>query len=941
VDAANAAFVEHFSAVLCKCVDLFLSKSGSGGRSVVDALALFDRNRLALLQLFSFGRNAMSQPRAVRRALMRMLDKGLQLMDLLEVRVRTWELVELWSGMWLCAWTMPRTKRNARRLGVASLCLSRSLYLMDGGDDSVAAAEYGLNLIQRVTARSMRLDGVVAGGGGAGAGVGADHTRRSMPRRMVRDGALVADALGAVANVLSEDKRAEAAMNAGVKVEYERLLLYASERLAVMKRAFNDRELQTLELTNNVFLHLPAMWTQNSELAKLLGPSVTAAAAAADGSRAGVASGPQSVLSPSDRVPLGPVVALPPPSTVSDRVPGTEGTAAFAFASLDRVPLPGVPSVRGSDGETWEPAKSDPVKRIDRALLLYCQCLLTRMLYLGTNCRDYASTWYNIGNTLADRGLKYVALVAYKRSRMVDEAVLCRDHPAVARTVSSEAAVWHDLGKHDDALVLYKACLSMRERVLGARHLDVARTLSYIAIVLHAQGKFWTALSEFEQCYRIRSEQLGVHPDVAATLNNRAIVVNKLVTLVKKEADEPVPKPVLGLKDVQQAYERCLAIRRETLGHIHPDVAHSLDNLAVVCFKLSDRDRAVRELGKCIEVQQKLGKLLDVAKSKFKLGVMLVAADEDKAFESFKSCLETRRSEGPLHADVRATLRDVTAVFHLQLAKRESSLMRRSMWLDMQMQTLTDISAALLDKSFKASASAPRLGVPVYRYVVDASELAPRGATTAPGGAGGEHGDMALRAAAASTALVDADVATNMVGIGQTLVTLLSGMNAHAPHMLDAASRCTLQGVAVAELQVREKLDSRMAKDLALARINAGDVFMRRGAYADAAWEYSLAVELVRPIAETVKPMYVDALLGCAEAVVRTDSLRALNLAKEARRVVADADWSRFGRRLALLANRILLWDNAAVEGHESWLNREDVLALGERATVAAAQRIS
>jgi hypothetical protein len=192
VDAANAAFVEHFSAVPCKCVDLFLSKSGSGGRSVVDALALFDRNRLALLQLFSFGRNAiMSQPRAVRRALMRMLDKGLQLMDLLEVRVRTWELVELWSGMWLCAWTMPRTKRNARRLGVASLCLSRSLYLMDGEEDSVAAAEYGLNLIQRVTAGSMRLDGVVAGGGGADAGVGADHSRRSMPRRMVRDGALV------------------------------------------------------------------------------------------------------------------------------------------------------------------------------------------------------------------------------------------------------------------------------------------------------------------------------------------------------------------------------------------------------------------------------------------------------------------------------------------------------------------------------------------------------------------------------------------------------------------------------------------------------------------------------------------------------------------------------------------------------------------------------
>jgi serine/threonine protein kinase/tetratricopeptide (TPR) repeat protein len=897
VDAATAAFVHCFAGVLGASARVYQSTTAIAG-----ALAVFDRHRAALLQLLDLARTAMHQPHAVRTALLYILTPGLSLMDVLEMRVRTWELVELCSSLWLCAWSMPRSSHNARRLGVASLCLSRALYLMDGGDDSVAAADYGLNLIQRVTARSMRLDG-----GGVD---GAAHTRRAMPRRMARDGALVADALGALANVLSEDKRAEAALNAGVKVEYERLLLYASERLAVMKRAFNDVELQALALTSDVFLHLPALWKQNSELAKVLGPSVMAAP-------------------PSDRVPLGPVAALPLPSTVSDRVSGTEGTAAFAFASLDRVPLPGIPPVRGSDGETWEPAKSDPVKRIDRALLLYCQCLLTRMLYVGTRSRDYASAWYNIGNTLADRGLKYVALVAYKRSRMVDEAVLCPDHPAIARTVSSAAAVWHDLGKHDEALAQYQACLAMRERVLGSRHLDVARTLSYMGIVRHAQGKFWTALHEFEQCYRIRSEQLGVHPDVAATLNNRAIVVNKLVTLVTREEDEPVPKPVLGLKDVQQAYERCLAIRRATLGHIHPDVAHSLDNLAVVCFKLDDRVCAVRELDKCMYVQQKLGRVLDVAKSKFKQGVMQIKDDEDKAFENFQSCLETRRKEGgPLHADVRATLRDVTAVFHLQMAKRESSLMRRGMWLDMQMQMLSDMAAALRDKSFQASASAPRQGMPVYRYVVDAAEMhPPRGVgSTSPGAGAGAGAGAASAAAAPQLPLVDADVATNMAGIGATLVTLLDGCSAHAPYLLDVASRCTLQSVAVAELQVRhEKLDSRMAKDLGSARINAGAVFLRRGAYEDAAWEFNLAVELLRPIAHAANAMYVDALLGSAEAVVRTDPVRSFGFAKAARALCTqDVLRKAMQRRFVLLANKLQLYDDVEA----SWLVREDVAAL-------------
>jgi tRNA A-37 threonylcarbamoyl transferase component Bud32 len=878
VDAATVAFVHCFAGVL-----------GASARAqrltatLADALAVFDRHRLALLQLLELACTAMHQPRAVRTALLHIVTPGCSLMDVLVFRVRTCELLELCSSLWLCAWSMPQSSRNARQLVAASLCLNRALYLMDGGDDAATVAEFGLDLAQRVTARSMRLDGVAAGS--------------VMPRRMVRDGALVANALGALANVLSEDHRAAAALHPGVRHEFTRLLAYAHDRLAAMKRTFADPELQALQLTDDVLLHLTAQWQQNAQLAKDLCSGVVAAAAR--------------------------VASLPPPS-VSSRVPASEGTAAFAFASLECVQLP--------DGVTTE-----RVTRIDRALLLYCQCQLTCMLYAGTRSRDFAWTWSVMGDTLANRGLKYAALVAYKRSKMLHAASLCPDHPLIARLTSNEASVWHDLAKDDEALVHYNACLSMRVRMLGSRHLDVARTRSYIAIVLHALGKLWTALREFQLCAAIRSEQDGASPDVAATLNNTAIVMNKILAQAAKAADEPVPKPVLGLMHVQQAYERCLAIRRSTLGHIHPDVTHSLDNLAVVCFKRNDRDRAVRELSKCIDAQFKLGKLLDVARSKFKLGVVVVAVDEAKALESFQSCMELRRREGPLHPDVRTTLRDVTAVIHLQMAKVAPTLMLRSLWLDMQMQTLTDIAAAIRDTSFKASASAPRLGVPVYRYVVDAAEMqSQRGedagaGTGAAAGAGTGEGAGAGAGTASTAApqrpLVDADVATTMAGMGATLVALLDSCNAHMPHVLDAASRCTLQNVAVAELQVRgnEKLDSRMAKDLGSARINAGAVFMRRGAYENAAWEFNLAVELLRPIADTAKEMYVNALLGSAEAIVRTDPARSFGFAQHARALCTDAALRQtMKRRFVLLANKLQLYDDV----ESPWLVREDVAAL-------------
>jgi tetratricopeptide (TPR) repeat protein len=960
VEDATVAFIEYLVEVLCAATQLCTE---SNDASKVEALALYDHYVVHLQHLFWLGRNAMAQTHAVRCALMRVFDAGFTLMEVLEARLDTWKMVELWSNMWLCAQSMPMHLRsNVRRLGIASLMLSRTMYLMDEGDDAITAAKLGVALVQRIAAPSLRIVSVSVSDGEGDVSVA---TRVPMTARMVHDGALLALAGSVLANPLSEDKRADATMSEPLKTQFERLLAHVHKRLAAMKRAFSDAALQELELTDAVFPHLSALWARNSELARMMGQSLPRTEAAPSAGNPAT-SAAQLELEPAPltvgeihaRVPLEPVAVLEPPVIDGDAdVDAMDGAMAclLSFASHDELP------------------------RIDRALLIYCAIVFLRMVYCGTRTRVYASTWYNLANALADRNLKYVALVAYRRSTLADKAVLYGHHPDIARTLSSEAAVWYDLGKNAEAMALYDATLQMRVEELGESHVDVARTRSYRAIVFHEQQKFVAALREFERCLDIRFRRLGVHPDVAATLNNIAIVQNKLVTLktARAGADMDADTARLTIKRVIETYKRCLRIRRHTLGAFHNDVAHTLDNLAVATFKLETSDtfsmadkieRAVPYIEQCIKVQEAVGKFMDVAKSCFKRGVMLLAYKEDVAFESFLKCLELRLSVGgAAHADVRATLRDVTAVFHLQLARSESGLKRRSFWLDLQLKTLAGIRNAVTkpgagvgvavavavggaDASSSSSSSTPmpkpptpRLGTPVYRYVPGDAEMVVAAAAAV---AAATATTATAAAKSAAVALVDADVATNMVGIGDTLLTLISSScSGELAPLVDAADRCAVYAFAVAQRQVHDekKMDSRMVKDLSSALINTGHVALLRGDYDDAAANFSVALKYLQTLTATqlsetsLKRMYVRALLGCAEAVVRTDVTHAFRLAALAQSLIDTVQWPSLQARMAALANTVALYNDAAEM--DKWLSDNEIASLA-RAPATATVRI-
>ena len=97
-----------------------------------------------------------------------------------------------------------------------------------------------------------------------------------------------------------------------------------------------------------------------------------------------------------------------------------------------------------------------------------------------------------------------------------------------------------------------------------------------------ARGQYPQAEPLNQRSLAIREKALGPdHPDVATSLNNLALLYVNQGQYVQAEP----------------LYKRSLAIREKTLGPDHPDVAMSLDNIAQL-YKKSGRTKEVDALEK-------------------------------------------------------------------------------------------------------------------------------------------------------------------------------------------------------------------------------------------------------------------------------------------------------------------------------------------------------
>ena len=169
---------------------------------------------------------------------------------------------------------------------------------------------------------------------------------------------------------------------------------------------------------------------------------------------------------------------------------------------------------------------------------------------------------------------------------------------------------------------------------------------------LFREGKYDRAIPLAERALAIWEKALGPeHPDVATSLNNLAL-------LYKAKGDYARAEPL---------YQRALAIREKALGPEHPDVAESLNNLAVLYNAKGDYARAEPLYQRALAIREKaLGpEHPDVANSLNNLAALYEEKrDYARAEPLFQRALAIReKALGPDHPDVATSLSNLALLY--------------------------------------------------------------------------------------------------------------------------------------------------------------------------------------------------------------------------------------------------------------------------------------
>jgi tetratricopeptide (TPR) repeat protein len=169
------------------------------------------------------------------------------------------------------------------------------------------------------------------------------------------------------------------------------------------------------------------------------------------------------------------------------------------------------------------------------------------------------------------------------------------------------------------------------------------------------QGAYAQAQPWFEQCLAVRRERLREeHPDVATSLNNLALLYK---SQGKYEKAEPL-------------YVQSLEIYKRLLGEEHPDVATSLSNLAGLYNSQGQYEKAEPLYVQSLEMRKRLlgEEHPDVATSLNNLALLYESQGQyEKAEPLYVQSLEMRkRLLGEEHPDVATSLNNLAELYRNQ-----------------------------------------------------------------------------------------------------------------------------------------------------------------------------------------------------------------------------------------------------------------------------------
>jgi tetratricopeptide (TPR) repeat protein len=189
-------------------------------------------------------------------------------------------------------------------------------------------------------------------------------------------------------------------------------------------------------------------------------------------------------------------------------------------------------------------------------------------------------------------------------------------------------------------------------------------------------GDYEKALSFREREFDIGEKVLDPqYPDVANSLNNLAVYYHQIG----------------DYKKALSYYQRALEIYEKVLGPQNPDVANSLNNLGELYRQIGDYKKALPLYQKALNIREKVLGLQhpDVANSLNSLaGLHNNMGDYDKALPLCQSALEIyEKVLGPQHPDIAATLNNLASLYD-NMGNYEKALPLYQKALDIREKTL-------------------------------------------------------------------------------------------------------------------------------------------------------------------------------------------------------------------------------------------------------------
>ena len=201
------------------------------------------------------------------------------------------------------------------------------------------------------------------------------------------------------------------------------------------------------------------------------------------------------------------------------------------------------------------------------------------------------------------------ALVEAKKAEALVKSRFGAAHANYGSALYNLALVYQSQGKYADAEGLYQRALAITEKAFGADHPDVVWPLNNLALVYVDQGKYADAEGLYKRALAIREKALGAEPPrrgdnprqpgqrvprprqvrrcrgaPQARAGDQGEGARRRPPRRGQDPQQPGPRvPAQGkYADAEALYKRALAIREKALGANHPDVARTLDNLAIV-----------------------------------------------------------------------------------------------------------------------------------------------------------------------------------------------------------------------------------------------------------------------------------------------------------------------------------------------------------------------